>query len=388
MVEGYMDVIALAQFGIHNAVATLGTALTENHLQKLFRYTSEIVFCFDGDTAGRRAASRSLDIALPEMRDGVTAKFLFLPDGEDPDTMVRNLGSEKFQTQIQNATPLSEFLFEELSNGINIETGEGKAKLSKLSAPKINRIPAGVFKQLMLEELSRKTSIAVDDLKTYVETHGGPTNQPPQTSQPNQTAPSYEQSSDVQTWESSPIPAEDDYGISDIGYDQKTSKIRLTPIKHLTALLINHPQLAEHIDSANLLLSSSDADTQLFLKLLNVVQSNPQYKPSHIFAYWHGTYSDSQETQILQDLAASELYHPPSGTGRDDNQEFCDALNHVLKEAFSQLPPSEKAAHLLDQEKLDESQIKQLYKLRLELPEDEKSGALKEQIKQRLLARR
>jgi DNA primase len=386
MVEGYMDVIALAQFGIHNAVATLGTALTENHLQKLFRYTSEIVFCFDGDNAGRRAASRSLDIALPEMRDGVTAKFLFLPDGEDPDTMVRNLGSEKFQTQIQNATPLSEFLFEELSEGINIETGEGKAKLSKLSAPKINRIPAGVFKQLMLEELSRKTSIAVDDLKTYVETHGGPTNQPYQTSQPNQTAPSYEQGSDVQTWESAPIPTEDDYGISDIGYDQKTSKIRLTPIKHLTALLINHPQLAEHIDSADLLFNSSDVDTQLFLKLLNVVQSNPQYKPSHIFAYWHGTYSDSQETQILQDLAASELYHPPSGTGRDDNQEFCDALNHVLKEAFYQLPASEKAAHLLDQEKLDESQIKQLYKLRLELPEDEKSAALKEQIKQRLLA--
>jgi DNA primase len=117
-----------------------------------------------------------------------------------------------------------------------------------------------------------------------------------------------------------------------------------------------------------------------------VVQSNPQYKPSHIFAYWHGTYSDSQETQILQELAASELYNPPSGTGRDDNQEFCDALNHVLKEAFYQLPASEKAAHLLNQEKLDESQIKQLYRLRLELPEDEKSAVLKEQIKQRLLA--
>jgi DNA primase len=237
----------------------------------------------------------------------------------------------------------------------------------------------------MLEELSRKTSIAVDDLKTYVETHGGPAIQPPQTNQP---APSYEQDSGVQTWESAPIPAEDDYGISDTDYDQKTSKIRLTPIKHLTALLINHPQLAEHIDSTDLLFSSSDTDTQLFLKLLNVVQSNPQYKPSHIFAYWHGTYSDSQETQILQDLAASELYHPPSGTGRDDNQEFRDALNHVLKEAFYQLPASEKAAHLLDQEKLDESQIKQLYKLRLELPADEKSAALKEQIKQRLLAQR
>ena len=382
MVEGYMDVIALAQFGIHNAVATLGTALTENHLQKLFRYTSEIVFCFDGDSAGRRAASRSLDIALPEMRDGVTAKFLFLPEGEDPDTMVRNLGAEKFQTQIQNATPLSEFLFEEMAEGIDIETGEGKAKLSKLIAPKINQIPAGVFKQLMLEELSRKTSIAVDDLKTYVGSHAT------KASQPIEPSLTYNEESSPQNWEPAPVPAEDDYGVSELSPIEKTSKIRLTPIKHLTALLINHPQLAEHVDSTKLLDSSSDTDTQLFLKLLNVVQSNPQYKPSHIFAYWHGTYSGSQETQILQDLAASELYHPPSGTGRDDNQEFCDALSHVLKEAFNQLPANEKATHLLGEEKLNESQIKQLHRLRLELPADEKSTVLKEQIKQRLLAQR
>ncbi|MGB1289460.1 MAG: DNA primase [Porticoccaceae bacterium] len=382
MVEGYMDVIALAQFGIHNAVATLGTALTENHLQKLFRYTSEIIFCFDGDSAGRRAASRSLDIALPEMRDGVTAKFLFLPEGEDPDTMVRNLGAEKFQTQIQNATPLSEFLFEEMAEGIDIETGEGKAKLSKLIAPKINQIPAGVFKQLMLEELSRKTSIAVDDLKTYVGSHAT------KASQPIEPSPTYNEESSPQNWEPAPVPAEDDYGVSELSPIEKTSKIRLTPIKHLTALLINHPQLAEHVDSTKLLDSSSDTDTQLFLKLLNVVQSNPQYKPSHIFAYWHGTYSGSQETQILQDLAASELYHPPSGTGRDDNQEFCDALSHVLKEAFYQLPANEKATHLLGEEKLNESQIKQLHRLRLELPADEKSVVLKEQIKQRLLAQR
>lgn len=377
-----MDVIALAQFGFHNAVATLGTALTENHLQKLFRYTSEIVFCFDGDSAGRRAASRSLDIALPEMRDGVTAKFLFLPEGEDPDTMVRNLGAEKFQTQIQNATPLSEFLFEEMAEGIDIETGEGKAKLSKLIAPKINQIPAGVFKQLMLEELSRKTSIAVDDLKTYIGSHAT------KASQPIEPSPTYNEESSPQNWEPALVPAEDDYGVSELSPIEKTSKIRLTPIKHLTALLINHPQLAEHVDSTKLLDSSSDTDTQLFLKLLNVVQSNPQYKPSHIFAYWHGTYSGSQETQILQDLAASELYHPPSGTGRDDNQEFCDALSHVLKDAFYQLPANEKATHLLGEEKLNESQIKQLHRLRLELPADEKSALLKEQIKQRLLAQR
>ncbi|MGB0459397.1 MAG: DNA primase [Porticoccaceae bacterium] len=379
MVEGYMDVIALAQFGINNAVATLGTALTENHLQKLFRYTSEIVFCFDGDSAGRRAASRSLDIALPEMRDGVTAKFLFLPDGEDPDTMVRNLGTEKFKTQIENAIPLSEFLFEELTDGIDIETGEGKAKLSKLSAPKINRIPQGVFKQLMLEELSRKTGIGVDDLKTYVG------NQTSSYTDASEASVSNSQAQVSQDWATEPVPASDDYGfVPDTGAE-RPSKIRLTPIKHLTALLINHPQLAEHIDNAELLAASTDPETALFLKLLKVVKSNPDYKPSHIFAYWHGTYSNSQETQTLQELAAIELYHPPSGTGRDDNQEFCDAYKHVIKEAFYSLPATDKAEHLLKQEKLDERQIKQLHRLRLELPEDGKSDNLKQQIKQRLL---
>jgi DNA primase len=379
MVEGYMDVIALAQYGINNAVATLGTALTENHLQKLFRYTSEIVFCFDGDSAGRRAASRSMDIALPEMRDGVTAKFLFLPDGEDPDTMVRNLGTEKFKSQIKNATPLSEFLFEELTEGIDIETGEGKAKLSKLSAPKINRIPKGVFKQLMLEELSRKTGIGVEDLKTYV---GSQAEKYPQT---RDVSSNKSQSQTSQDWASEPIPTNDDYGYNSEISQQKVSKIRLTPIKHLTALLMNHPQLAEHIDNTELLEVTSDTDTALFLKLLKVVKSNPDYKPSHIFAYWHGTYNNSQETQILQELAALELYHPPSGTGRDDNQEFCDAFKHVNKEAFYKLPAKDKAMHLLGQEKLDERQIKQLHRLRLELAKDEKSDSLNQQIKQRLL---
>ena len=116
-----------------------------------------------------------------------------------------------------------------------------------------------------------------------------------------------------------------------------------------------------------------------------MVKSNPDYKPSHIFAYWHGTYSNSQETQTLQELAAIELYHPPSGTGRDDNQEFCDAYKHVVKEAFYSLPAVDKAAHLLKQETLDERQIKQLHKLRIALPKDEKSVQLKEEIKQRLL---
>ena len=128
-----------------------------------------------------------------------------------------------------------------------------------------------------------------------------------------------------------------------------------------------------------------DADTSLFLRLLRVIRDNPSYKPSHIFAYWLGTHNNQEETKRLQELAASELYHPPTGTGRDDNQEFNDAFRHVTQNAFYNLPALDKATHLLGLESLDEREVKQLHKLRLELSEDPKSKVLKEQIKQRLL---
>lgn len=380
MVEGYMDVIALAQFGIHNAVATLGTALTDHHISKIFRYTTEIVFCFDGDNAGRRAAARSLEICLPEMRDGVSAKFLFLPDGEDPDTMIRNLGTEAFQNSIESATPLSEFLFEHFSDGIDLTTREGKAKLSKIIAPQINRIPQGVFKQLMLDELSGRTDVKVDDLKTYVQTHTpiqqrgetNPVNTPPD------AQPTYPYDMQSESYDSL---AERDVNLGQM----PRSKIRLTPINQLTALLINHPQLADHVDSTELLEVAPDEDTSLFLRLLKVVKDNPSYKPSNIFAYWLGAHGNQQETKRLQELAAGELYHPPTGIGRDDNREFCDALAHVIERAFYALPAYKKALHLLSKQTLNEGEIKQLHKIRLELPDDPESEALKLQIKQRLV---
>ena len=384
MVEGYMDVIALAQYGIHNAVATLGTALTENHLQKLFRYTSELIFCFDGDSAGVRAAGRSLEIALPEMRDGVSAKFLFLPDGEDPDSMVRKLGADEFQKQVTAATPLSEFLFEQLSDGIDTSTADGKARLSKVCAPQINRIPQGVFRQLMLEELSRRTGISADNLRDYVASH-----KPPEQRAPAQTGSL-----------PAPPPQEQDPGIydqpietrGDLDYEpfpelvaERSSKIRLAPIKFLTALLLNHPSLAEHVEDISLLDGAADPDTGLFLRVLKVVRDNPHYKPSHIFAYWLGTHGNQDETKVLQSLAASELYHPPKGTGRDDHQEFCDTLQHVTQSAFEALPAADKAAHLLARQTLNEREIKQLHKIRLQLGEDPQSNELKNKIKQRLV---
>ena len=135
VVEGYMDVIALAQHGISNATATLGTATSKTHLERIYRLCPEVVFCFDGDEAGRKAAVRALEAALPCMEDGRQARFLFLPEGEDPDTMVRGGGAEHFQELVRNAMPLEQFLFESVAEGLDTSSMDGKARLSKQALP-------------------------------------------------------------------------------------------------------------------------------------------------------------------------------------------------------------------------------------------------------------
>ena len=391
VVEGYMDVIALAQYGIGYAVATLGTATSQTHLERVYRLCPEVVFCFDGDSAGRRAAARSLEIALPEMRDGVSAKFLFLPDGEDPDSMVRQLGTEAFLEQVEKSQPLSEFLFEQLSDGIDSSTADGKARLSKTCAPQINRIPQGVFRQLMLEELSRRTGVSADNLRDYVATHVTPQQRAAIVNEANHETGSQTQSTDRYNHAASNdyhYPEQDSSLEADYYADMRptrASKIRLSPIKFITALLLNHPALAEAVEDIGFLKQSTDQDTQLFLRVLDVAKKNPHYKPSHIFAYWLGTHGNQAETKILQSLAASELYHPPVGTGRDDHQEFSDALAHVIQSAFDALPIQEKALHLLEQKTLSEREIKQLHRIRLQLANDQQSNDLKNKIKQRLV---
>ena len=142
-VEGYMDVIALAQFDINIAVAALGTALTNTHLQRLFRITPNIAICFDGDRAGRQAAWRAMENALPLMEDGRSVKFLFLPQGEDPDSMVRQQGKEHFMSLLNDAIPLTDFLIDSLKSECNLDTLEGRAKLANECKPYIGKLPNG-----------------------------------------------------------------------------------------------------------------------------------------------------------------------------------------------------------------------------------------------------
>ena len=164
VVEGYMDVVSLVQFGVDNAVATLGTATTRTHLQRLFRLAPEIVFCFDGDRAGRDAAWKALQVAMPEMQDGRQLGFLFLPEGEDPDTVVRGEGAEAFGRRVEGALPLDRFVFDTLTAQVDMERMDGKARLVSLARPLIGSMPESALRQMMLDRLSSLTGLRGDQV--------------------------------------------------------------------------------------------------------------------------------------------------------------------------------------------------------------------------------
>lgn len=159
VVEGYMDVIALAQFGVGYAVATLGTATSKEHLELLFRFTSEIVFCFDGDKAGREASWRAVLAAFPSLRDGRQIKILQLPLGSDPDIFIREQGLKEFESRVLSAQILSEYFFERLSHGLNLDDLEGRANLVSKAKTYLQTLPNGVFQELMLEKLKSLSKI-------------------------------------------------------------------------------------------------------------------------------------------------------------------------------------------------------------------------------------
>lgn len=164
VVEGYMDVVALAQSGFGNAVATLGTACTAEHVQKLFRFTDSVVFSFDGDAAGRRAAGRALEASLPHATDTRTVRFLFLPPEHDPDSFVRELGPEAFDKEVARAVPLSRQLIEQAREDLDMASAEGRARLLVNARPLWSALPAGMLKRQLLAEIASQAALPVDEL--------------------------------------------------------------------------------------------------------------------------------------------------------------------------------------------------------------------------------
>jgi DNA primase len=164
VVEGYMDVVRLHQAGITYAVATLGTATTPEHLTRIFRVVSEVVFCFDGDRAGRAAAWRALENALSQIREGRQIRFLFLPDGHDPDSLVGEEGREKFEARLDSALALSDYFIRELSARSDVSTVDGRAQLAETARPLLAKIPPGVYRELLLDELGRTVGLPSERL--------------------------------------------------------------------------------------------------------------------------------------------------------------------------------------------------------------------------------
>ena len=164
VVEGYMDVIALAQYGIPYAVATLGTATSAEHVALLFRYARDLIFCFDGDAAGQGAAWKALEASLPSLREGRSVRFLTLPANYDPDSLVRDEGAEAFESRLDAATPLSEFLFQRLADGVDLKTLEGRANLFNTAKPLLDKLPDGVFREMMVSRLSELTGQTIVEI--------------------------------------------------------------------------------------------------------------------------------------------------------------------------------------------------------------------------------
>ncbi len=381
VVEGYMDVVALAQHGIHNAVATLGTAATTEHLDKLFRYTPEVVFCFDGDEAGRRAARRAMETSLQAMRDGRSARFLFLPEGEDPDTLVRKQGPEGFRELLAGAQPLSQFLFTTLEEGLDTSIPEGKARLREQGAPLINRIGDGVYRQLMLRELARRTDVDEAILADMVTPAEPPTDNAPPDGD----------------WQEPPLDVYDDYleagdfapgGEAPEGYRAAPARrLRLTPVQRLILLLLHHPHLCGELDSLGDPAALDDPDAETLAQLQQLLRERPDYTLNHILGYWRGIHgADRGET--LARLVASDMMRGAAGGNRDDLREFRDICAHLQGELERQRPPLEQLEQLLALENPGHAQRQHILRLwHRELAPEQRTETLNTRVKQSLAKR-
>ena len=188
IVEGYMDVVGLAQYGISYAVATLGTATSAQHLERLFKMVDEVIFCFDGDQAGRKAASRALETTLPVISDGKQARFLFLPEGEDPDSLVRQEGTENFEQRLQEALPLSDFFFRTLGEDADLNSLDGRASFSNQALPMIQLMQPSILQQMMQDKISELTGLSLEQLNSITNLQEATKTSP----QPTYQTPEYE----------------------------------------------------------------------------------------------------------------------------------------------------------------------------------------------------
>lgn len=375
IVEGYMDVVALAQYGISNAVATLGTATSEHHLTRIFKLVPELVFCFDGDAAGRQAARRALETALAQMEDGRQARFLFLPEGEDPDSLVRSEGTEQFNQRLSEATPLSQFLFDSLSQDLDLSSGEGRARLSALAVPLIDRIPGTTFKQILRQRLGELTGLDASFFNSPEAPQPATTSTPAPAPTADEYAdtpwgamapdtdaydlpgnPSWEDSHwDENNWQDKPADQRQNKGRhykrrSRNDNEPRPPLIRPSSLasRALTRLL-RHPHLASQVDfeTTEALEQLNEPELTLLATLIEQARRNPKMPPVLLISKWR----NDPQFPLLKKLAEQELLISDPEQLR---QEFTDCLLQLVKKQedarLNQLK-TQKPAQLSDQER-------------------------------------
>ena len=285
VVEGYMDVVSLFQYGVTQAVATLGTATTPDHAELLFRNSPDVYFCFDGDAAGQRAAWKALESVLPRMKDGRQAFFLFLPDGEDPDSIVRSEGAAGFDARLRQATPLSQFFFDELGKDVNLTSLDGKARLAERAKPLLTQIPDGAFGDLMRQRLGEITGVGV----------------PQQAALPSKPKPI------------SRLPAS----------TQKRSLVRAA-----ISVLLQQPSLGLSLEPPYGFKDLKQPGVELLVELLSLVHARPEITTGALLQH----FAERDELSALQKLASQVL----PGNDTTWRMELLDAVVQLEKQTVEQ----------------------------------------------------
>ncbi len=309
VVEGYMDVVALAQNGVDYAVASLGTATTSEQLQTLFRTVKEVICCYDGDRAGRDAAWRAMDNALPMIQDGYSLKFVFLPDGQDPDSMIREQGQAAFEKILDNATPLSTFLFEHLLAQIDMTSPEGKGAAIGAFKPYLAKLPESNLKDAIVTKLANQFGA----------------NNEMQLKKLHKNFANAEQNK------------------------AKAVRPKITPVRLAIALLLEHPHIVETLPDANLLADLNMPGIPLLNQLLALCKQNPKVNSAQLLEHFRGQEAEKQLTKLM----CMEHHVEPEnaeGTFLDTIEKF---LNVFIEQRTELLLEQSRSSKLSDDEKLE-----------------------------------
>ena len=300
VVEGYMDVVALSQFGVEHSVATLGTATNQQHCENIYKIVPEIVFCFDGDRAGRDAAWRALNATLPVLNDGREAYFLFLPDGEDPDSIVSKGGSEAFFDCLEQKKSIVDFMFEHLAGDADLSQIGTRARLAEDAKPLLEKMPPGVYRQLAQQKLESMIGIS---LGSIAQTHDSfPQNQSASgTRQPRKTA---------------------------------SQSRALNPMRRAILLLLQHPELASLIPADTFSINPSLPGATLLSNLASICLSNPQTNTGSLLEHFR----DGPDWTAVSKLASTPYF--PDGRELEAEQAK-DELTHCLNTLGQQSTPRE-----------------------------------------------